>query len=78
MSYKRRRPACEAGRLDTASQFVLGEPQNTTNTFRASLHRLPVFMRRQYLAACIAADTASRHVASACRLLEGMRHERHD
>jgi hypothetical protein len=72
MNHKRQRPAREAGRLDTASRFVLRGPQNTTNTFRASLHRLPVSMRRRYLTDCRAADTAYRYLAEARRLLQGL------
>jgi hypothetical protein len=72
MSYKRRRPACEAGRLDTASRCVLGGHPYNTNTFRASLHRLPGSMRRRYLADCRAADTAYRYLAEARRLLQGL------
>jgi hypothetical protein len=43
---------------------------NDTNTFRSSLDRLPVPMRRRYLAACRAADIASRYMAEVRRLLQ--------
>jgi hypothetical protein len=72
MSYKQRRPACEAGRLGTASRFVQGGQQNNSNPYRGSLHRLPVSMRRRYLTDCRAADTAYRYLAEARRLLQGL------
>ena len=70
MDQIQQRPACEAGRLGTASRFVLGGPQDITNPFRSSLDRLPLSIRLKYQANCLAGDTAYRHIAEARRLLQ--------
>jgi hypothetical protein len=73
MSRGRKRRVCKAARSDADYEIIRARERDHTTTSCSALDRLPTPMREQYLADCLAGDTAYRHLVQARWLLDGMR-----